>query len=48
MMSSHTVLSNPSRVQASCVNALSWWDVKLKLRFFVRLSTGAVNMEQRM
>lgn len=40
--SSFTILSNPSRVQASWVNALSWWEVKLKLLFFMGSSIGAV------
>lgn len=40
--SSFTSLSNPSRVQASWVNALNWWEVKLKLRLFVGSSSGAV------
>lgn len=39
--SSLTVLSNPSRVPASRVNALSWCDVKLKLRCLASLSAGA-------
>lgn len=42
MTSSFTTLSNPSRLQASWVNALSWWEVKLKLRFFMGSSIGAV------
>lgn len=40
--SSLTVLSNPSRVQASRVKTLSWWDVRLKLRFFMGRSVGTV------
>lgn len=32
--SSLTFISNPSRMQASSVNALSWWKVKLKLLLF--------------
>lgn len=46
--SSFTVLSNPSRVQASWVNALNWWEVKLKLLFFMGSSNGAVKRGKRM
>lgn len=40
------LLSNPSRVQASWVNALNWWEVKLKLLLFMGRSTGAVKKEK--
>lgn len=46
--SSFTTLSNPSRLQASWVNALSWWKVKLKLLFFIGSSIGAVKRGKRM
>lgn len=46
--SSFTVLSNPSRVQASWVNALSWWEVRLKLLFFMGSSIGTVREKKRL
>lgn len=45
--SSFTILSNVSRVQASWVNALSWWEVKLKLLFFMGSSIGAVKGREK-
>lgn len=48
MTRSLTVFSNPNSMQASCVNAHSWWDVKLKLLIFMGHSTGTVKVEKRM
>lgn len=45
--SSFTWLSNPSRVQASWVNAFNWWEVKLKPLLFTGSSTGAVKGEKK-
>lgn len=45
--SSFTSFSNPSRTQASLVNALSWWEVKLKLLFFIGSSIGAVKENEQ-
>lgn len=49
LTNSLTVLSKLSRVQASWVNALSWWEVKLKLRFFPRRSadTGEIKKKKK-
>lgn len=40
--SSSTLLSSPTKVQASWVSAPSWWEVKLKLLPFAGTSIGAV------
>lgn len=45
--SSFTLLSNPSRVQASWVNALNWWEVRLKLLFFMGSSIGTVRERKK-
>lgn len=45
--SSFILLSNPNRVQASWVNALNWWEVKLKLLLFMGSSIGAVKKEKK-
>lgn len=44
--SSLTSFSKPRRTQASWVNALSWWEVKLKLLLFKGSSIGAVEIRR--